>query len=250
MIKYIYDEDGNKTDVQIPFELWEKIKLNLIDKHLSDEFEEIDNADNFYHTDYLHIHYIDIIDLFLNNNGKEIQEAYEHYFDYYNSLSAYDIELLYIFRGGTFFNLRNKNFNNHAKTLSDIFELTTLNNLAINEEQFNSMVIESHRRNEISFLQYFKMNFKINRKIKSIRLNRKTERDRLFIYDMLHSTFTIENIIMAKGLEKTEQSINSIKKHLLTMLSNFFYNGNKAQVYRAQKEVSERLLYTNSNFKM
>ncbi|MCD4759079.1 MAG: hypothetical protein K8R39_12475 [Arcobacteraceae bacterium] len=246
MIKYIYDEDGNKTDVQIPLMLWEKLKIDSINSHFDEEFTEINQEDDFYHTDYLLPHYIDILAILLHDNGKNTKDAYENYFNYYDTLSAYDIELLYIFRGGVFFNPTNS-FEEHSKILYNTFTLTTQRNQKITEKEFNDIVTESHRRNEISFLQYFKINFKINRKVNVTRLNRKTERDRLFIFDMLHSTYILESIAIAKNLDKTKKSITLLKKELLNALADFFYNGNKAQIYRAQKEVIKRIDIINTH---
>jgi len=250
MIKYLHDENGNITDVQLPLEIWEQIKHQSIDEYYKDEIEEINNNEPFYHNDYLQIHYLDIMSILFRPKGTDPRELYDSYFSYYDSLSPYDIELLYIFRGGTFFNLKNNNFENHSKTLTDIFELTTLRNTPLTRKQFDELVLESYKRNEISFLQFFKINYKVNRNINSIRLNRKSERDRLFIYDILSSTFITESIAEAKQLEKTKNFLSDMRKTLIETLANFFYNGNKAQVYRAQKQTVEKLMRINSNFKI
>lgn len=238
MIKYVCDEDGNKLEVQLPIDLWDEIKLKAIDEHYQEEFEQINQEESLYHKDYLLIHYLDIINLLLYENGKNTKEVFENYFSYYNSLSAYDIELLYIFRNGSFFNIQD---DDNLNILADTYRLTNQRNIPITKYQYNEILTESHRRNEISFLQYFKMNFKINKEIKTTRLNRKTERDRLFIFDMLHSAYVLESIAHAKGLEKTKSGLNIIKKEIMNELANFFYNGNKTQIHRANREATKRI---------
>jgi len=268
MIKYLYDDNGNTTDAIIPIADWNTIYADKSYNLTSTKYigEEPINKESIFFQ-----HYIEILDLvdkhividnitknelysienkcqMLNINDKYellsneiwLKQYYKKYFKYYEILNEDDISLLYFFRTNIFKNFDiNDNIEVHIDKLYSNYKLTNyLNAGKISIQEYNILVSKFNQLTEFSFLQFFRINFKINLPYKkNIRLNRDSECNRLFIYDLL----TINKSYSNYDELKKYNNIIAKKSNLIEFLFNFIYNGNKTQVYRAYKEAKEKI---------
>lgn len=246
-ISYITDNDGNKTHTVIPWTVWENMKEILIDSKIKYGTENDANMTEEYQPFYLIQHYSDInfllgkLNQYSNNNWKSL---YENYFKYYDVLSQYDIQLLYFFRKGILLNPKNpKNLKEHLEFLFNNYGFTTLNDEKVDIENFEKLHVNSYMLNEISFLQYFNLNFKVREyDYKNVRLKRKSERDRLFIFDCIQFCELSDYLAdIMKEIKHMDVVIEKRRNQIVNQLANYFYNGNKSQVYRAKQEAISKI---------
>lgn len=263
MIKYLYDENGNKTDIVIPIEQLNNIKsinesLKRFDPEehnkLSESFklDDLVNKKAIFKQHYLEIlKLISLFHMFSKENNIEehkmklydpqndLMNTYKEYFKYYEILNQEDINLLYFFRSEVFkgFNTTDE-VDNYCNILYDKYQLKDRHaNICL--FSYNDLIEQYNTLTEFSFLQYFKMNHTIVLPKSNIkRLNRDTECTRLFIYDLM----TIN--------EKYAGSLQAIinywsfvqdKSSLIEYLADMFYKGTKTSVHRAYKEAKEKI---------
>jgi len=257
MIKYLYDDEGNKTDIIIPIKKWNDI--NTLNHELrrfsieekNDNYDLIDLISN--HAIFKQ-HYIEILSLlnlyiaFKNHNmiihdpKNQLLKTYKEYFKYYEILDQNDINLLYFFRTSVFkgFSILDE-VSVYCEKLYQKYELTDYNGKKINFLNYAELIERFNTLTEFAFLQYFKIYYRINLPdSKNKRLNRESECNRLFIYDML----TLN--------QKHAGSLNAImdfwpiiqdKSTLIEILSLIFYKNTKTRVHRAYKEAKDRILH-------
>ena len=234
MIKYLYNEKGNKTDVLIPIEQW----TILNNDELKHNFNEPDKLPST----FLMKHHLEILELIEKHKTMTKDEwinLYNEYFKYYNALDEYDINLLFFFRKSvnSLFVLSD-DIQNIIDILYEIYKLTKLDGSKLSVDDYILLRNNTMYLNEFAYLQYFKLNFKvILPKHKAKRLQRLPDRNRLFIYDLLFINEVLSNDTMYENYFEFIQS----KRNIIDFISTYLYNGVDSQVYRLQQETSERL---------
>ena len=245
--KYISDNEGNPSHIIIPLNDWDKFKEAYVIHNTPELDQEEERFSSLDEPGYLIEHYYDLNDL-LGNYSKYSKDTwlkiYESYFRYYDALTQYDIQLLYFFRKKTLFMIDEEQpINKHFEMLFEKYGVSTYRNEMIDIEQFTLLLENAQYLNEISFLQYFNMNFKMKPiDFGNKRLKRKSERDRLFIYDAISFLeLTHKLTLKSKHKLKYDSIVQLRKDEIIMQLANIFYNGNKSQVYRAKQEAQSKI---------
>lgn len=241
MIKYLYDENGNKTDVLVPIEEWEFHKLPVTDNMETATFSF--NDSNSLRDIYLLRHYREILELIEKRaimNKEEWIDFFDEYFKYYHALSEYDISLLFFFRKFNQTSLFASSFDKHTELekLCQQYNFRTIENEKPTMQQFIAIRNLANYANEFSYLQAFKFDFKIDLpKPNTKRLQRIPDRNRLFTYDLL----TIHDLFIKEQSFRDHWDFIKSKKNIITFISEYFYNNQESVIYRLYGEVEERI---------
>ena len=252
--QYISDiEDGEPTHIIIPIKEWYKIERTY--DQYKNYLVPVDDRYYEYYPLYLLPHYADINKLLAKMDSYSKEDwlsLYKTYFKYYDSLSQEDIALLYFFRSYNLFYLKgNSNYDEvlpkHLTTLFYVYGLKSSGKV-LTIEAYENLSKATVRLNEIAFLQYFNMHFTIDKlNVSNKRLIKKTERDRLFIYDIFNY-ISIEDSIryMLQEFNDFGDIIELNKKETIKKLATMLYNGNTSQIYRANQEAEDKIKMTNN----
>lgn len=245
-ILYITDNSENRTAIVIPIKEWEELQANYISlskRELLDDKTSLDWLNNLPMSCLVQlVHVNEVIQLLSKMElytKEQWLEIYSKYYIYYDSLNKKEIQLLYFFRKYLYMPEDEEEIEKHLNFLKDEYRLSSYTGNELSLSDYKKLIDKFTKVNEISFLQYFLINYKIQLTTSdTTRLKRKAERDRLFIYDVLNflddSIETINNVI-------DNDSIELGRKRILNNIANVLYNGNKSQVYRAKQEALNKL---------
>jgi len=251
MLKYVFDKDGNKTDIIVPIEEWNNMQctqLPIID-HDPLYIDNTSGLENFFKKShfkvYLKEHYKQIIELINKKDDLTKEEwlnIYDEYFKYYNILNENDINLLFFIRKETLPNFLQMDDEIIQKQINDElnnkYELRSIYSGTIARYKYRMISNSIMTMNEYSFLQFFKTNFRMNFSNSSIkRLQRLPDRNRLFIYDLL----TIHEHYQEENTYSNLKEFFKSKKEIVSFLASYLYNNQDAPVYRMYNDVVNRI---------
>jgi hypothetical protein len=226
MIKYLYDERGNKTDVLVPVKEWEEIVNSDKPLYLSED-DILPNA-------YLEEHYIQILELVQKReflSQEEWVNLYNEYFKYYNALDRNDINLLFYLRQDE--NIFHEGpigwFKSSIKVFKEYHNFSKIDNSDVSLEEFLSIRDKAEYLNEFAFLQYFKSNYRFEFK--------GNFRNRLFVHDLLK----IYTLYKENNKYQAYYKIIESRTEIIKFIANNLYNGQDTAVYRLENEAYERL---------
>ncbi|WP_428026264.1 hypothetical protein [Arcobacter sp.] len=229
-IQYIINSNNRKTHVITPYKhigIWDTDGSSV---------EDLKNDKSCWLQHYHGL--LDLIEKKVFLSIKEWNKLYDEYFKYYNFLSPQDIQTLYFFRSDAFYDTT-VDLQTHIKNLYTKYKLTNYRNEELSGIDYHVICTNIRYLSEYSFLQFFNTNFKIDLPIDNKRVQRLTERNRIFIYDL----FTINEQFLSEEFMERQRKFIYSKKDIVDYISEYLYNSNNTQVYRAYQEANEKIFH-------
>lgn len=246
-VNYIIDGNANKTHVVIPMDLWGKIK------------HHVDLEEDGQIVSWPKKHMYNLMNFVKETNDLPVdkwKQAYEKFYNYYETLKLEDILALYLFRSNIWSEPQKEDLSAtvtywktfHTYEVSSLLEKTGKVITVKTLRKIRNQISELDEQDFIKLYNkelYLHEDFITEYKSKYQRLRRSTERDRLFIYD-LGEAFALSNGELNKEYrdlftQDDDLIPGDLKGKVYEYIANRLYNGNISQVYRAAKEASDRM---------
>lgn len=228
MISYIIDENGKKTHVIIPIEMWDNNKEE-IKGNTQIEMPVIEDMCPNKHLYNL----IPLLEGMELDSIEEWQKKYHKFFKYMQGLKYKDIYLFYLIRSEEFlYNLRHCENEDALDLFKVYYRISKISGDDINIADIKDLNSAVYSLSDNEFLKYFNAKYKVDIEDKKIRID--AEINRLFIFDVIErfpKCMEVEYDITPKEAQKK--------------LMKFLYKnstGAKTQVQRALKQAISRTI--------
>ncbi|WP_428024437.1 hypothetical protein [Arcobacter sp.] len=239
-IRYIFDSNNRKTHKIVPIEY-----RSFWDTDGREDYDFMNQKPCWLkHYTYLcdllsKLRFIDTMlknDTTFNVTINDWNIIFENFFKYYNTLDAKDIQILYFFRSEAFFN-SSGTIQDHVEYLAKRYNIKNIYGNRFNENDFGRIGRNLNYMSEFEFLQFFNTNYTIDLPIENKRLQRLTDRNRMFVYDL----FTVNELYKDKEELSRFREITYSKKDIVELIAKGLYKSNNTQVYRAYQEATEKI---------